>query len=170
MATSTPPACSTPKWASKSGSELRARNATRSSFANPAARRAWARRRERPRHSPNVYRRPPSTTAMRPACTVPARSRNETGVSSSRYTRGRDSLVKVATSVDPARTAGPFALAEHVLLDLARRRSGQLAEIDQARRLEVRQAVAHVLDDLVRRGAGARPERHERLGDLAPRL
>ena len=51
MATITPPACGMPKWPSSSGSELTAKNATRSSFLRPAARSACAKRRERARHS-----------------------------------------------------------------------------------------------------------------------
>src|SRR5438132_469893 len=59
IATITPPACSTPKWPSSSGSELKARNATLSSFCRPA-RLARERRHVGPQGALEDHRRAPA--------------------------------------------------------------------------------------------------------------
>src|ERR671931_2283004 len=70
-------------------------------------------------------------------------------------------------SVDAFPASAPFALAQKVFLDLARRRLRQVAELDRVGRFEMREALAAEADDLrfARRGLGT--QRHERLRPFA---
>src|SRR5512145_2264425 len=70
--------------------------------------------------------------------------------------------------MDPLRLALPLLLAEAELLDLARRRLRELAELDRLRALEVREPFAAELDELLLGDPGARAEADERRRHLAP--
>src|SRR5215211_2175612 len=73
-------------------------------------------------------------------------------------------------SVDALLMTLPLSLAQHVLLHLARRRLGQLAELDVARRLVVGDPLTAERDQLRRVGVRPGPGHDERLRYLAPAL
>src|SRR5262245_40173643 len=72
--------------------------------------------------------------------------------------------------VDALRLAGPFAIAQHELLDLAGRSLRQLAELHRGRALEASDVLPAELDDLLLARMRALLERDERLGALPPLL
>src|SRR5262249_12895622 len=72
--------------------------------------------------------------------------------------------------IDPLLFPRPLLVPQHELLDLARRRLRQVAELDRGGALEVRDHRAAVVDDLALAGLQARLQRDERLGTLAPLL
>src|SRR5919199_4790694 len=108
----------------------------------------------------------PSSLARRRALDSPSRSIT----SNARRSRpsGRAALLP-ALPLDPGRVAGPLALAELVLLDLARRRLRKLVdELHGPRGLVVGDLAADVLDQLVLAQVVSGPEHHEGLRTLAP--
>src|SRR4051794_263615 len=91
--------------------------------------------------------------------------------SAARNHRGRSCVCCTGrTLVDPAVGAGPGAVAEHVLLDLAGGRLRKRAERHRLRCLEPGQPAADVLDDLGLGGGGTVLQGDVRGRHLAPAL
>src|SRR5215472_9555605 len=71
-------------------------------------------------------------------------------------------------SANPLVVAGPFAVAQDELLDLASGGLRQRPELDRVRALVMREAITAELDDLLRRSGGAVVEGDERLRAFSP--
>src|SRR4029077_10931421 len=154
-------------------------------------RRSWSTR--RPSSSPPARRSPPATRRGtrvrgrryapsppdRPASAAGARRASAEAFTYLRYSH--TASIRIAApmsrpasprwiSVDARRAIAPLAIAQDVLLHLARRGLRQRAELDGVGRLEAGDALPAVLDQVLRRRLRAVAQRHEGLRPLAPAL
>src|SRR5262249_10730097 len=125
-----------------------------------------------PRSAARVKSRRRSSIAPQPAFFTIG-SKSASGVVSSVQVCSASFAVEVMPVhllVDALALAGPFAVAQHEFLDLARRGLGKLAELHRRRTLEAGDVLPAELDDVLLAGLRALLERDERLGTLPPLL